>query len=125
MSIIGVDTESNSLYAYYHQVCLIQISLPGRDYVVDPLTVDVKPLGTLFANPACEKIFHAAENDILGLKRDYEFTFTNVFDTMLAARIMGWPRAAWRASSPRSSGNIETRACSGLIGDTAPWNRIC
>ena len=91
--IIGVDTESNSLYAYYHRVCLIQISLPGADYVVDPLTVDVKPLGTLFADPACEKIFHAAENDILGLKRDHQFTFVNLFDTMLAARIMGWAQA--------------------------------
>lgn len=91
--IIGVDTESNSLYAYYHQVCLIQISVPGADYVVDPLTVDVKPLEALFADPAREKIFHAAENDILGLKRDYQFTFANVFDTMLAARIMGWPQA--------------------------------
>ena len=90
---IGVDTESNSLYAYYHQVCLIQISLPGADYVIDPLTVDVKPLGTLFADPACEKIFHAAENDILGLKRDHQFTFANLFDTMLAARIMGWAQA--------------------------------
>ena len=81
-SIVGVDTESNSLYAYYHEVCLIQISLPGADYVVDPLTVDVKPLGTLFADPACEKIFHAAENDILGLKRDHQFTFANLFDTI-------------------------------------------
>ena len=91
--IIGVDTESNSLYAYYHQVCLIQISLPGADYVVDPLAIDVAPLGQLFADPSCQKIFHAAENDILGLKRDYRFTFANLFDTMLAARIMGWPQA--------------------------------
>ncbi len=91
--MVGVDTESNSLYAYYHQVCLIQISLPDADYVVDPLAVDVKPQGTVFGDPACQKIFHAAENDILGLKRDYQFTFANLFDTMLAARIMGWPQA--------------------------------
>lgn len=91
--IVGVDTESNSLYAYYHQVCLIQISLPGADYVVDPLAIDATPLGALFADPACQKVFHAAENDILGLKRDYRFTFANIFDTMVAARIMGWPQA--------------------------------
>jgi ribonuclease D len=47
----------------------------------------------VFADPVCQKIFHAAENDILGLKRDYEFTFANIFDTMLAARILGWPQA--------------------------------
>ncbi len=91
--VIGVDTESNSLFAYFHRVCLVQISLPDHDYVIDPLAVDVRPLGALFANPSCQKIFHAAENDILGLKRDYEFTFANIFDTMLAARILGWPQA--------------------------------
>ena len=92
-SVIGVDTESNSLFAYYHRVCLVQISLPGRDYVIDPLAVDVTPLGMLFASETCQKIFHAAENDILGLKRDYDFAFANIFDTMLAARILGWPQA--------------------------------
>ncbi len=91
--VISVDTESNSLFAYFHRVCLLQISLPSHDYVIDPLAVDLAPLGPLFADPACEKIFHAAENDILGLKRDYAFTFANIFDTMLAARILGWPQA--------------------------------
>jgi ribonuclease D len=91
--IIGVDTESNSLFAYYHQICLIQVSLPHADYVIDPLAVDVNPLGALFADPGCEKIFHAAENDILGFKRDYGFDFANLFDTMIAARILGWEHA--------------------------------
>ncbi len=95
--VIGVDTESNSLFAYYHRVCLVQVSLPGHDYVIDPLAVDVTPLGAVFANPACQTIFHAAENDILGLKRDYRFAFENVFDTMLAARILGWPQAGLAA----------------------------
>jgi ribonuclease D len=95
--VISVDTESNSLFAYFHRVCLLQVSLPDRDYVIDPLAVDLTPLGPLFADPACQKIFHAAENDILGLKRDYEFTFANIFDTMLAARILGWPQAGLAA----------------------------
>lgn len=95
--IISVDTESNSLFAYYHRVCLVQISLPERDYVIDPLAVNIAPLGTVFADPTCQKIFHAAENDILGLKRDYEFVFSNIFDTMLAARILGWPQAGLAA----------------------------
>lgn len=90
---MGVDTESNSLFAYYHRVCLIQISLPDCDYVIDPLAVNVEPLAALFADPARLKIFHAAENDILGLKRDYDFSFATIFDTMLAARILGWPQA--------------------------------
>lgn len=91
---IAVDTESNSLYAYHERVCLIQISVPGADYIVDPLVgLDLSPLGELFADPGIQKVFHAAEQDIAGLKRDFEFQFANLFDTMRAARILGWPRA--------------------------------
>ena len=90
--LVAVDTESDSLYSYFEKVCLIQFSVPGTDYLVDPLTVDVSALGPLFANPAVQKIFHAAEYDFLSMKRDYGFTFNNLFDTMLAARILGWTR---------------------------------
>lgn len=96
-SSIGVDTESNSLYVYFPRICLIQASLPDTDYIIDPLAVDVAALGDLFANPRIQKVFHAAENDILGLKRDYDFSFANIFDTMIAARILGWPHAGLAA----------------------------
>lgn len=88
--IVAVDTESNSLHAYQEQVCLIQFSIPGVDYLVDPLALpDLSPLGTVFADPKVEKVFHAAEYDLVCLRRDYDFTFANLFDTMLAARILG------------------------------------
>jgi ribonuclease D len=90
--VIAVDTESDSLYVYFEKVCLIQFSIPGLDYLVDPLVVDVTPLGTLFADERYEKVFHAAEYDIICLKRDYGFTFANLFDTMVAARVLGWKR---------------------------------
>ncbi len=90
---IAVDTESNSLYAYQEQVCLIQFSIPGADYIVDPLAnLDLSPLGHLFADPSVQKVFHAAEYDVMCLKRDFGFRFANLFDTMRAARILGWPR---------------------------------
>jgi ribonuclease D len=59
---IAVDTESNSLYAYTERVCLIQISTPKVDYLVDPLALaDLSPLRPILANPRIEKVFHAAE----------------------------------------------------------------
>lgn len=88
---IAVDTESNSLHAYRERVCLIQFSTPKKDYVVDPLALDdLILLAPLFANTKIEKIFHAAEYDLVCLKRDYGFEFKNLFDTMQAARILGY-----------------------------------
>lgn len=90
---IAVDTESNSLHAYQEQVCLIQFSIPGSDYLVDPITLhDLSPLGPIFADPETETIFHAAEYDLICLKRDFGFTFRNLFDTQVAARILGWKK---------------------------------
>jgi ribonuclease D len=89
---IAVDTESNSLYAYQERVCLIQFSVHGTDYLVDPLSdVDLSPLGEVFSSPDVEKVFHAAEYDVMCLRRDYGWSFANLFDTMWAARVLGWP----------------------------------
>ena len=89
-SLIAVDTESNSLYAYREQVCLIQISTRHEDWLIDPLAVhDLTALGALMANAAIEKVLHAADNDVMCLKRDFGFTFANLFDTMQAARVLG------------------------------------
>jgi ribonuclease D len=88
--IFAVDTESNSLFVYREQVCLIQISTRENDYLVDSLAIaDLSALGSLFANPQIEKVFHAGEYDLICLKRDYGFTFSNLFDTMIAGRILG------------------------------------
>ncbi len=88
---LAVDTESNSLYAYQEQVCLIQCSTNDDDYLIDGLAaLDLAGLGDIFADEKVQKIFHAAEYDVICLRRDYGFTFNNLFDTMQAARILGF-----------------------------------
>jgi ribonuclease D len=90
-SRVAVDTESNSLHAYREQVCLIQFSTQKSDYVVDPLAFeDLSSLGPLFKNSKIEKVFHAAEYDLICLRRDFGFEFANLFDTMHAARVLGY-----------------------------------
>ena len=90
-SRIAVDTESNSLHAYREQVCLMQFSTPEKDYVVDPLALeDHSLLAPIFKNSTIEKIFHAAEYDLICLRRDFGFEFSNLFDTMHAARVLGY-----------------------------------
>src|SRR5258706_9288693 len=88
---VAVDTESNSLHAYREQVCLLQFSSSRVDYLVDPLALnDLSMLAPIFANSKIEKIFHAAEYDLICLRRDFGFKFINLFDTMQAARIVGY-----------------------------------
>jgi ribonuclease D len=88
---IALDLEANSMYAYRERVCLIQISTPAQDYIVDPVArLDLGGLGEVLGETAVEKIFHAAEYDLILLKREYEWEVNNLFDTMWAARILGY-----------------------------------
>ena len=88
---VAVDTESNSFHAYFNRICLIQVSTSEQDYVIDPLSVgDIQDFGKVLSNPDVEKILHAAPNDIAGLKRDFNFEVRNVFDTSIAAKILGY-----------------------------------
>lgn len=91
-SRVAVDTESNSLHAFREQVCLLQFSTPNADYLVDPLALpELDNLAPIFFNAKIEKIFHAAEYDLICLRRDFGFSFNNLFDTMQAARVLGYP----------------------------------
>ncbi len=105
---IAIDTESNSLYAYREQVCLVQISIPGQDFIVDPLAgLDISALGDVLADAGKVKVFHAAEYDIMCLRRDFGFRFASLFDTMWAARILGW-RHVGLASILRERFDVQT-----------------
>jgi ribonuclease D len=90
---IAVDTESNSLHAFQEQLCLLQFSTPRTDFLVDPLGLsDLDPLKPVFSNHEIELVFHAAEYDLICLKRDFGITVAKLFDTMQAARILGYDR---------------------------------
>jgi ribonuclease D len=117
--VLALDTESDSLFSYYPKVCLIQISTfatpaqdPAavRDYLVDPLRFSVPaPLGDLLVDPTTEVVIHAAENDIFLLQREFDFNVTRLFDTQLAARILGWPRAGLAAILEEQFGVVSNK----------------
>ena len=88
---VAVDTEADSFYSYREKVCLMQITAEDRDYLVDPLAADVDMtlLGELFEDPECIKVFHDGEYDVLILKREHDFSFSNLFDTRVAAATLG------------------------------------
>ena len=86
----ALDTESNSMHAYRERICLVQVSLPEHDVLVDALAVDLRPLGPVLADPSIEKVMHGADYDILCFKRELGLSFAGLYDTMLAARVLGW-----------------------------------
>ncbi|TAK96965.1 MAG: ribonuclease D [Verrucomicrobia bacterium] len=85
---IAVDTEADSLHAYPEKVCLIQISTAQGDRLVDPLAgFSIDPL--LDALNAHQLIMHGADYDLRLLRKHHEFVPGAIFDTMLAARLLG------------------------------------
>lgn len=89
--VVAVDTEADSLHSYFDKVCLIQISVPGEDLVVDPLRkLDLTRFGEVLADRAIVKILHGADYDLRILNRDFGFTPSNLIDTMICAQLLGY-----------------------------------
>src|SRR5579884_3486804 len=89
--VVAVDTEADSLHSYFDKVCLIQISIPGEDLIVDPLRdLKLDAFGAILADGRITKILHGADYDLRILNRDFGFTIANVVDTMICAQLLGY-----------------------------------
>lgn len=89
--VIGVDIEEFRGSCYLGCICLIQISTNERVYLIDTLKLRkfIPRLGKLFADPMVVKIFHGCHNDTQWLQRDFGIMTVNVFDTHIAAKLLG------------------------------------
>jgi ribonuclease D len=85
---IAVDTEADSLHAYPEKLCLMQLSVPDTDMLVDPL-VEMNFAPLLEVLKKHELILHGADYDLRLMRRRFDFEPTAIFDTMLAARLLG------------------------------------
>jgi ribonuclease D len=89
---LAVDTEGASFHRFVDRVYLIQLSTRERTAIVDPLSVDaatLAPFGELLESPAVEIVFHDADYDLRLLERDYGWKVRNMFDTRIAAQLLG------------------------------------
>jgi len=88
---VAIDTEADSLHSYFDKTCLVQISTPDIDAVVDPLSkISLTKFGEILANPAIQKVLHGADYDLRILDRDFKFHITSLFDTMVASQLLGY-----------------------------------
>ena len=91
--ILAVDTEFHSEKTYYARLCLIQLSTEEAAALVDPLTIDdLTPLARVFDDERVVKIFHAGNQDIDILNRACGSVPHPVFDTQVAAGLLGHPQ---------------------------------
>lgn len=89
---IAVDTEGASFHRFVDRVYLLQLSTREHTSVIDPLAVPAEtlaPLGALLADPAVETVFHDADYDLRLLRRDYGWQVRRIFDTRVAAQLLG------------------------------------
>src|SRR5438128_6660891 len=92
---VAIDIEADSLHSYREKLCLIQISVPAavnaggyNDFIVDPLAgLDLEPLRR--ALEPREIVLHGADYDLRMLRRGLNFIAHKMFDTMIAARLLG------------------------------------
>jgi ribonuclease D len=86
---VALDTEADSLHNYFEKVCLVQLSLGGEHYVVDPLAgLDLG--GFLEALAEKPLIVHGGDYDLRMMRASMDFRpRRDVFDTMIAAQLLG------------------------------------
>ncbi len=99
----AVDTEADSLHHYSEKLSLLQISIENEDFVIDPLSSI--PLGE-FLERLAEKdlIFHAADSDVRLLKKANRFSPRRVFDTMIAAQLLGYEKIGLQSLAEKHCG---------------------
>lgn len=86
---LPIDTEADSFHHYFEKVCLFQIATGGAAFLVDPLAPGLS-LAPLFARLAERTLLlHGADYDLRLLYRGYGFRAREVFDTMIAAQLLG------------------------------------
>ena len=85
---VAIDTEADSLHCYREKLCLLQISVPESNLLVDPLAeLDLAPLREILDKK--EILLHGADFDLRLMRRSMNFKADRIFDTVIAARLLG------------------------------------
>jgi ribonuclease D len=87
---IALDTEGASFHRFLDRIYLLQISTRERSAIIDPLPIGAPAaLGALLESADVEVVFHDADYDLRLLHQDYGWHVTRIFDTRIAAQLLG------------------------------------
>ena len=87
---IALDTEGASFHRFVDRIYLLQLSTREQSAIIDPLPIGAPDsLGALLESREVEVVFHDADYDLRLLHQDYGWRVTNIFDTRIAAQLLG------------------------------------
>jgi ribonuclease D len=88
--IVALDTEGASFHRFVDRIYLLQLSTRDETAIIDPLPIGAPDgLGRLLEAPSVEIVFHDADYDLRLLHQDYGWHVRNIFDTRVAAQLLG------------------------------------
>jgi ribonuclease D len=88
---IALDTEGASFHRFVDRIYLLQLSTRQHHAVIDPLPIGAPSgLGALLEDPSVEVVFHDADYDLRLLQQDYGWQVRTIFDTRIAAQLLGY-----------------------------------
>lgn len=87
----AMDTEADSLHCYHEKLCLLQFTDGEKHALIDPLAIDdMSPLTDLLESTPMW--MHGADYDIVLMRRDLNVVPPIIWDTQIAARLLGAKR---------------------------------
>jgi ribonuclease D len=88
---LALDTEGASFHRFVDRIYLLQLSTRDTHAVIDPIPIGTPAgLGRLLEDPSVEVVFHDADYDLRLLEQDYGWKIRNIFDTRIAAQLLGY-----------------------------------
>ena len=108
--VLAVDTEFLREKTYYPKLCLVQLSADDEVAVVDPFAAgSLDPLIPLFSDPAIVKVFHAGRQDLEIILHETGMLPAPVFDTQVAAALLGHTQQIGLASLVHAELGVQLR----------------
>jgi ribonuclease D len=91
-AVIALDTEFVRTDTFYANLGLIQVGIESQVWLIDPLEISQwGPLTDILASTEIVKVLHSLSEDAEVLQHHLKATFNNVFDTQIAASLLGRP----------------------------------
>lgn len=119
-SVLAVDTEFLREKTYYAKLCLLQMATDDETAIIDPFGVeDLGVLSPLLEDEHVMKLFHAASQDLEILLREVGVLPRPLFDTQVAAALLGHTQQIGYASLVHAECDVSLKK----IDSFTDWSR--